>query len=721
MRTVLAGCAAALLACASAPPAVRDTTNFFGEPRAPEAAPVEPGDPAAAEQLAADTPRTTVGGNASFIAPADWSISVRGAATLLEAPEGDSRIALVDVRASDADSAVAAGWAAYARDARWPLKVATTRADQDGWSDVHEYAYRTSPDEKRDVWAVARRAGDVWTVAIHDMSRAVAEKRLAAVSLVTGRLLPKGYARESFAGKKAHPLDAARVSRLTAWVKTAMRELRVPGVAVGLVQDGRVVLADGFGVRELGTQARPDADTLFMIGSNTEALTTLLLAKLVDENVLQWDTPVARVLPTFKLGDEDATGRLRVRNLVCACTGLPRQELEWLFQFQGVTCEGALATLATMQPTSKFGEMFQYSSLLASVGGFLGAHLLDPDDELGEAYDEAMRRRVLEPLGMRATTFDFARALHANHAAPHAPDVDGRPAKAVMALDYAVVPLRPAGGAWSSVRDLLRYVSMELAGGALPGRKRFISTEALLERRAPQAAIGKDATYGMGLIVDTTFGIPVVHHGGGVIGFHGDLIWLPEHGVGAVVLTNGDGGDVLAGLFRRKLLEVLFDGRPEADADVVASAKRLFDRLAAERTLLAVPADPAAAGKLADRYASDALGEIAVRRAGGATTFDFGEWRSEMATRKNPDGTLSFVTIAPGASGVEFVVGRGDRRSLVIRDAQHEHAFVELPTSTESSPPAPTPVERSPAPRAEPGLAAPADRVRDPLLDFDPE
>jgi CubicO group peptidase (beta-lactamase class C family) len=669
MRTVLAGCVAIFAACASSVP----TLPAASSPSALAAA--APRFAPAAERLAADTPRTTVEG-ATFIAPAAWAVAVRGPATILEAPEGDSRIALVDVHAADADAAVAAAWAAYQPEARWPLKVVTDAPDRDGWSNRRAYVYQVSPNAKRDVAVYTRRAGDTWTVIVYDVSQAVGEKRLAAVELVFGRLFPKGYSRESFAGQKAHVLDPARVGRLTEWVQMAMRQLRVPGVALGLVQDGKVIFADGFGVRELGRNERPDADTLFMIASNTKALTTLLLAKLVDEKRIAWDTPVTSVLPSFALGDPEITRQVLVKHLVCACTGLPRQDLEWIFQFQGVTCERAIATLATMKPTSKFGEMFQYSNLLAGAGGFVAGHVLFPTMELGEAYDEAMRTRVFEPLGMAATTFDYARALRGNHAFPHAPDVDGQPRRAVMDLNYAVVPLRPAGGAWSSVRDMLRYVSTELATGALPGGERFISRDALLARRVPQVTIGKDVTYGMGLMVDTEYGIPVVHHGGDMIGFHSDMIWLPEHGVGAVVLTNGDPG-WLPGLFRRKLLEVLFDGRPEADPRTLAGAKAFFAELEAERRLLTVPADTAEAHKLARRYANDALGEIAVSQGVGVTTFDFGEWHSEMATRRNPDGTVSFVTIAPGMIGVEFVVGGGEKRMLVTRDAQHEYVFTE--------------------------------------------
>src|SRR5688500_14855407 len=161
-------------------------------------------------------------------------------------------------------------------------------------------------------------------------------------------------------------------------------------------------------------------------------------------------------------------------------------------------------------------------------------------------------------------------------------------------------------------------------------------------------------------------------HHGAVEPDHVDTMWLPEHGVGAVILTNGDPGWLVRTFFRRKLLEVLFDGNAEADGQIAATARSFFDELAAERKLMAVPADPAEAARLAASYANPALGTIAVSRKGAATTFDFGEWSSEMASRKNPDGTVSFITIVPGFTGLEFVVGE---KKLTLRDAQHEYVF----------------------------------------------
>jgi CubicO group peptidase (beta-lactamase class C family) len=624
-------------------------------------------------RLTADTPKTTALGN-TFIAPTGWSVEVRGPATIVEAPEGDSRIVIVDVRAKDADAAVAAGWAAY-QPPKWPLQVVNDVPDKDGWSKQRNYNYQTSPNERRNVGVGVQFANDVWTVVIYDMAQAVGEKRGAQVALIFDKLLPKGYSRETFAGRKAQKLDAARIVKLTKFISDAQKATGVPGVSFGVVQDGKVVFSGGLGPRELGSSATVDGDTMYMIASNTKGLTTLLLAKLVDAGKVTWKTPVTQVLPQFKLGNADTTKRTLVEHLICACTGLPRQDMEWLFQYKGVTPEGALATLATVQPTSKFGEMFQYSNLLAGAAGFAGGHLLYPQLEIGAAYDKAMQTEVFDPLGMKSTTFDYKRAMSGNHSVAHAPDVDGKPAIAVFDLNYSIIPLRPAGAGWSSVNDMLKYVSMELANGALPDGSRYISKGPLLARRDAKVPIGKDAVYGMGLMVDTTYGVPVVHHGGDMIGFHSDMMWLPEQQVGAVVLTNGDPGWLIRGGFRRKLQEVLFDGNPEADADLAAAAKSFFAQIAAERKTLVVPANAQEAGKLGAHYKNAALGDVAVQRSGAKTMFDFGEWQSEVASRRNPDGTTSFITISPGVSGFEFVVGSGAKKTLTLRDAQHEYVF----------------------------------------------
>ncbi len=519
----------------------------------------------APELLGVDTKLVAPGG-ATLTAPAGWSVAKGPGMIVLQPPETDTHLAIVESDAADATAAVAAAWSAYKPEAKRPLKLVTPRPARNGWEERKVFDYETSPNERASVAAIAQRAGKAWTVIILDGSDPTVEKRNAPLSLIIQSLRPKGYERESFAGRKAQRLDAAHIDQLTEFVRTSTEELGVPGASLALIDQGKVVYEGGFGVRELGKPEKVDAGTLFMAASNTKGMTTLLLSELVDEKKLAWDEPVTSVYPKFRLGDADTTKRVLVKNLVCACTGLPRQDLEWLFEFRQSTPESSMALLGTMQPTSKFGEVFQYSNMMAAAAGYVAAHLVYPDMELGAAYDKAMQTKIFDPLEMRSTTFDYARALAGNHASPHGDDVDGKPGVAKMAFNYSIAPLRPAGGVWTSAHDLIRYVQLELALGKLPDGTQLVSAENLLARRRPQIAVGEDANYGMGLEVETTYGVPVVHHGGSMAGFKTDLYLLPDSGIGAVLLTNSDNGGMMLRPFMRRLQEVVFDGKPEAVA-----------------------------------------------------------------------------------------------------------------------------------------------------------
>jgi hypothetical protein len=155
-------------------------------------------------------------------------------------------------------------------------------------------------------------------------------------------------------------------------------------------------------------------------------------------------------------------------------------------------------------------------------------------------------------------------------------------------------------------------------------------------------------------------------------------MFLPDQGIGAVILTNADNGRMLERPFMRRLLEVVFDGKPEAVGDVDARAAAQKASIAKDRERLVVPADGAEVAKLAAHYISSSLGDLTVRRSVSSITFDFGEWKSTVASRKNDDGTISFITIDPAVDGYEFVAAeRGGKRVLIIRDGQHEYVFNE--------------------------------------------
>jgi CubicO group peptidase (beta-lactamase class C family) len=633
---------------------------------------------AAAAPSAERASRTPAG--TTFTLPAGWTETRRGDALVLSPPEPDFTLTLLDLAAPDAGAAVAAAWKAQRPDFARKLRLTTPSAPRNGWTERVNFEYETSPNERLVLGAAAWKANDRWLVVLIDGAEGTVEKRGGPMNLVLGSLRPAGYERETFAGRTAHPLDAQRLQVLKDFVAAGMERLRVPGVGLAFIDRGKVVWSGGLGVRELGKPEPIDGDSLFIAASNTKAMTTLLLAQLVDEGKLRWDEPVIEAYPGFKLGSDATTKSVQVKHLICACTGMPRQDMEWLFTAKEQTPASTIAELGTMQPTSGFGEVFQYSNLLAAAAGFVGGALAHPGMELGAAYDAAMRERVFEPLGMTRTTFDFARAMHDDYARPHGIDVDGKAALGTMALNYTVVPARPAGGVWTSANDFIRFVEMELALGKSASGARIVSEKNLLARRAAQVLVGEDVDYGMGLTVDRRWGIPIVRHGGDLAGYHSDMMWLPEHGVGAVILTNGDWGWGLRGPLLRRLVEVLFDGRPEAQGMIDATVAQNEAAVAKFRGEIELPPNAKIASGLAARYVNDALGDIRVTRNGADLVLDVGEWSSHAVTRKNEDGTTSLVTIDPTLADFVWVVGtQNGRRTLVLRDAQHEYVFTEAP------------------------------------------
>ena len=637
--------------------------------------------PALAQESAAPATETIdAGSNASLLVPEGWTVVRDGGTVAITAPEGDATIALVAIpSAANGEEAVAQAWARFDPAFDRVVRLAVDQPDRDGWTDTKVVNYETSPAEKLVLQGVALKSADGWTAILVRGAQATFAKRGGQLGQMLGSLRPKSFAKESFAGKTPHKLDDLRILQIKDFVATSMDQLGVPGVGLALIQDGRIVWEGGLGVKEAGTTALVDENTQFMIASNTKGMATLLLSTLVDEGRLKWDQPVTEVYPEFRLGSDETTAKTLVRHLVCACTGLPRKDMEWIFNTRPDTpAKNAFEQLSATEPTSGFGEVFQYNNLMASAAGYVGAHIVHPDMELGAAFKSAMKERIFGPLGMTRTTFDTAEVMKGNWAKPHDFDIDDRIAPAAMDLNLAMEPFLPAGGAWSTAHDMALYVINELEEGVLPNGGRLVSAESLLARRAHNVPTGEASWYGMGLFDDQTYGVSVIQHGGSLVGYKSNWFAVPAADAAVVILTNSDAGQGLLGSLSRRFLEVLYDGKPEAAENVASLVERRDIALAKFRSEIDNPGNPEVLGSLADRYANAALGPLTVRREGGRTYLQSTTIASEVTTKKNEDGTYSIVMISPGLRGSGILVGSKDgKRTLTLDDGQHEYVWVE--------------------------------------------
>lgn len=644
---------------------------------------------AVANPLAAQAPASdasavqeisAAGGAATLALPPGWQRSTKGAATVLTAPEGDLTIALIPVSgAASADAAVAQAWTSFMPAFARPVRLAQDRPGRDGWDASRVVNYDIAPAEKRFAQGIALKKGASYTVVLVDGAMATIAKRGGQLGQAFGSLRPAGFAKENFAGKTAHSLDAARIKQLVDFTREAMATLKVPGVGLALIDDGRIVWEGGLGVKDTATNAPVDKDTLFMIASNTKGMATLLLSTLVDEGKLDWNRPVTDYMPSFRLGSTETTGKVLVKHLVCACTGLPRKDMQWLFNTNPSTpASDTFVQLAATEPTSGFGEVFQYNNLMASAAGYLGAHIIHPGVELGAAYDKAMDERIFTPLGMTRTTHSAADAMAGNWAKPYDTTIRGEVGAVDPKNNDTVVPYRPAGGAWSSAHDMALYVQNELSQGLLPGGKRLVSAEALLARRAHNVPVGDGEWYGMGLEDDASKGVSVIQHGGSMFGYKSNWFAIPSAGVGAVVLTNSDTGYALTDAVKRRLLEVLYDGKPEAAENIAALAARAAESRARLLGELTWPMAGETENTVLGRYANAELGPLTIAREGDRVMMHTTAIHSELASRKNEDGSISLYTVAPGFWGEGVLVAeRGGRQVLILDDSQHEYVWVK--------------------------------------------
>lgn len=319
-------------------------------------------------------------------------------------------------------------------------------------------------------------------------------------------------------------------------VQTRRRAWDVPGVAVAVVADGQTVFAEGFGTRRLGYDQPVTADTVFAICSCTKAFTTTLLEMLAHEGVLDWDRPVREVLPEFEMFDSVIGARLTARDLVTHRCGLPRHDFVWYGS--SATRAELVRALRYLEPSADLRTTYQYQNLMYMTAGYLAGKLLD------SSWEALLRERLLEPLGMASTTMSVADLKSCGVGArPH----EKSRAKMREVPYRSLDAVGPAGAINSTVNDMTRWLRMHFGGGRFEG-KRLAAAAALRDTYRPHMSMGDGGddvefqlvSYGLGWTVMSYRGHRVITHSGGIDGFRCRVAMLPEVGVGAVVLTNGD-------------------------------------------------------------------------------------------------------------------------------------------------------------------------------------
>jgi CubicO group peptidase (beta-lactamase class C family) len=380
------------------------------------------------------------------------------------------------------------------------------------------------------------------------------------------------------------------LATLDGYVATAMKEFKVPGIAIAIVKNDSIVYAKGYGTRTLGQNQPVDDNTIFAIGSASKAFTTAIIAMAVDEGKMKWNEKVTAYLPNLQLYDSYASRDLTIRDAVSHRSGLARGDLAWYLA--GFSREEILRRVRYLEPSWGFRSTFGYQNLMYLAAGQSVAAVE------GRSWDDLVASKIFAPLGMKSSSTSIS-ALEGkpNVATPHAEWSD-----TVHAIPYKNIDnIAPAGSINSNVRDMAQWVRMQLGHGKY-GQQQLISTGNHDEMWLPNIHIRLEgpagtflapganlSAYGMGWFLQDFNGRLAVHHGGNIDGMSAMVAMLPSEKLGVVILTNLDGTPAPEALF-----PYIFDlYTRDTPRDWTAEYKKMLDPLMKAGTEALVAAEKA--------------------------------------------------------------------------------------------------------------------------------
>ncbi|QEE27053.1 serine hydrolase [Terriglobus albidus] len=355
------------------------------------------------------------------------------------------------------------------------------------------------------------------------------------------------------------------VSTVDADVAHAMSAFHAPGVAVGILVDGKVVLVKGYGVRRAGSPQPVDADTLFDIGSITKSFTGMAVAEMVDDGKLDFDTPVTQYLPGFRLYDPIATQLITPRDLLGHRSGLSRHD--FIRYSTHLTPDEFIQRLRYLEPNHTFRETFQYNNLMYVVAGYLAGHAN------GTSWEQLFHDRIFVPLDMTHSN-SSAREIQQSpdFATPH--EVTNDTAAPIPFYDYQSFGIGPNGAVNSSVNDMLKYLAFHMGDGTANG-KVVLSPKQFTQIHRAISADG-DLSYAMGWIIEHRAGYRLLLHDGSINGFTAMVALIPEKHTAIVVLNNAETAlpKAVAENFLSRYLNLPFHDRIDAIKQNIDTARK---------------------------------------------------------------------------------------------------------------------------------------------------
>ena len=343
------------------------------------------------------------------------------------------------------------------------------------------------------------------------------------------------------ASTHAQVITSAEIDNL---VERTLKTFDVPGIAVAVVKDGKVIHSKGYGVRSLNTKQKVDENTLFGIASNSKAFTAAALGMLVDEKKLKWDDKVRDYIPEFKMYDPFVTEEFTIKDLLTHRSGLGLGAGDLMFwpDSNDFKLNDIIHNLRYLKPVSSFRTKYDYDNLLYIVAGEVVKRAS------GMAWEDFIETRILQPLSMTQTAASFKRLKsRANVIDPHAP-VDGT--VKVIRRDWSEVA-NSAGGIYSNIADMSKWIIMQMDNGKYGAGKQLFSEEVHEEMWTPQTILPVRGTnsynthfssYGLGWGLSDVKGYKQATHTGGLAGIVTQVTLLPELKLGIIVFTNQQSG-----------------------------------------------------------------------------------------------------------------------------------------------------------------------------------